>query len=263
MVRHDTQITAATRTRGVRRGARTVLVLGHRGAGGDFDENTLGAFQHALACGADGIEFDVRLLDGELIVLHDDTLERTTDGRGHYKAMTLAALRALRTSHGEHIPLLREVLDVVDGHGLVNIEVKEAGIGARVLEVIRPWLASHPGRAGDLLLSSFDVATTALLARDHVDGTRLGILYASDEGLNAAIARAVSLGAWSVHLPLGDVNEMAIAHVHAGGLRALVYTVNAAADLAHCQACGVDGVFSDFPARTLAAIRGSGAADAS
>jgi glycerophosphoryl diester phosphodiesterase len=259
MLRHVTKIKAVVRSHGRRHGAWTVLVLGHRGAGGDFDENTLDAFRHALDCGADGIEFDVRLLDGELIVLHDDTLERTTNGGGHYKALSLAALRALRTRQGGRIPLLDEVLAVVGGRGLVNVEVKEAGIGAQVLTAIHAWLASRPARADDVLLSSFDPLTTALLARDRAAGIRLGVLYTRDEGLDAALARAAALGAWSIHLPLADVDEATIARVHAHGLHALVYTVNADDDLAHCLACGVDGVFSDFPARALSVAHASSA----
>ncbi|MCP5201680.1 MAG: glycerophosphodiester phosphodiesterase [Gammaproteobacteria bacterium] len=252
MARYVTDFAADTRL--LDHEVRRVLVIGHRGAAGDYDENTLAAFRHAAACGVDGIEFDVRQLDDALIVLHDDTLERTTDGHGHYKAQSLAALRALRTPRGEQIPLLHEVLETMPA-GLVNVEVKEAGIAPAVLAALRAWLATRPQRAADLLLSSFDGPTTTALADGRGGAMRLGVLYAREEGFDAALARARALGAWSLHLPLADVDAAAIARVHGDGLRALVYTVNAERDLARCHASGVDGVFSDFPVRALASVR--------
>lgn len=230
-----------------------MLVIGHRGAAGPVDENTVASMHHAVACGVDGIEFDVRLLDGALIVLHDATLERTTDGRGHYKNLDLAALRRLRTRHGHPVPLLAEVLDVVAGLGLVNVEVKEAGIADEVITALDAWYQSRAAEQAQVLLSSFDRRTTAALAGRR-GAMRLGILY-EHERFEAALRRAIDLQAWSVHLPLAQVERRRIEAAHTQGLAAYVYTVNSAAQIARCQACGVDGVFSDFPDRVHAYLR--------
>jgi len=230
-----------------------VLVLGHRGAAGHVDENTVASMRHALACGVDGIEFDVRLLDGALIVLHDATLDRTTDGRGHYKALNLAALRRLRTPAGERVPLLAEILDIIVGAGVVNVEVKEAGIADQVVTALDAYYLRRPADQARVLLSSFDRATTAALARRR--GTmQIGVLY-DGESFDAALARAVDIDAHSLHLPLADVNPGRIEAVHARDLKAYVYTVNLLPDITHCHACNVDGVFSDFPDRVLAFLR--------
>lgn len=230
-----------------------MLVIGHRGAAGQVDENTVASMRHALASGVDGVEFDVRLLDGALIVLHDETLDRTTDGRGHYKALDLAALRRLRTAAGERVPLLAEVLDVIADADVVNVEVKEAGIADQVVTALDAYYLNRPADQARVLLSSFDRATTAVLARRR--GTmQLGILY-HRESCDAALNRAVELGARSLHLPFADVSAARIAAVQAQGLEAYVYTVNALPDIAHCHACNVDGVFSDYPERVIAFLR--------
>lgn len=232
-----------------------MLIIGHRGAGGAYDENTLAAFRHALDSGADGIEFDVRALDGELIVLHDEHLDRTTSGHGHYKDLGLGGVRALTTPRGERVPLLDEVLACANGHALVNVEVKETGIARQVLDALARWRQVHPKWSATLLLSSFDVATTAALGAARGD-MRLGVLYPADEGFAGALARASTLHAWSLHLPLDDVSADRVARAHAAGLHVLVYTVNADDDIARCRAAGVDGIFTDHPAR-ICSVPGS------
>lgn len=230
-----------------------MIVIGHRGAAGHAPENTLASIARALAFGVDGVEIDVRLLDGRLIVLHDETLERTTNGRGPYKRLSFEALRALDAGRGERVPTLEEVLNVIGEHADLNVEVKEAGIAAPVTATIEAATAGAPDRRRRMLLSSFDRATTRELAARRGD-MRLGVLY--DEPFDDALARAVSLGAWSLHLPLADVTAERVACVHDRELLALVYTVNEPPDILRCAEARVDGVFSDFPDRVIAFNRG-------
>jgi glycerophosphoryl diester phosphodiesterase len=81
-------------------------VIGHRGAAGKWPENTLLSIQHAISYGVDWVEIDVRSIDGEIIVMHDDTLDRTTNGTGFIDAHSLASLRSFDAGRGERIPLL-------------------------------------------------------------------------------------------------------------------------------------------------------------
>ncbi len=226
-----------------------MLVIGHRGAAGRVAENTVASARHALAAGVDGVEFDVRAHGGRLIVLHDATLQRTTNGRGPYQALSLASLRALDAGGGEPIPLLEEMLAPLGGGLLVNVEVKQAGIAHTVVSALEAWLAAHPGWRSTLLLSSFDIGTTQALAARRGD-MRLGMLYEDD--LDDALARARALDAWSLHMPLHDVSPAAVERAHALGLAVLVYTVNAIADVERCAAARVDGVFTDYPERVVA-----------
>ena len=126
-----------------------VSIFAHRGASDAAPENTLPAFARAVEQGADGIELDVHLSrDGELVVIHDETLDRTTDGAGWVKDRTLAELRALRADNGlpgfaeARIPTLREVLDLLRPTDLLlNIELKTSlvwyeGIEAKTLALV-------------------------------------------------------------------------------------------------------------------------------
>ena len=225
-------------------------VFGHRGAAGHCPENTLAGLRHAIALGVDAVEIDVRRLDDALIVLHDDTLDRTTNGHGHYKAMTLAALRALDAGGGERIPLLEEVIAVTRGRVELNIEVKEAGIAAWVVDRTLLATSTLPAWREHILLSSFDVATSAALARLR-GPMRFGLLY--EEDFDRALQRALRLGARSLHMAVENLAAADVARAHAHDLAVYVYTVNDAAAIARCRDAGVDGVFSDYPDRVLAA----------
>jgi glycerophosphoryl diester phosphodiesterase len=125
-----------------------VTIVAHRGGLGDYPENTLAAFRHAMACGADGIELDLRATsDGAIVVLHDETVNRTTDGRGRVAAMSLAELRRLDAGQGERIPTLEEVLRLVAGTGVqLVLDLKEEGAVDRG-EIVR-LAGLHDAAAG-------------------------------------------------------------------------------------------------------------------
>src|SRR5713226_3493547 len=116
-------------------GERAVLNIAHRGASADFPENTLAAFAAAIRAGADMCELDVqKTVDGALVVIHDDTVDRTSDGRGRVDLLTLAAIRRLDAGRwcgdqfaGEGIPTLSEVFDLTAGQCGLNIELKGEG----------------------------------------------------------------------------------------------------------------------------------------
>ena len=103
---------------------RPFLCIGHRGACGHEPENTLRSIRRALELGAHGVEIDVRLVHGELLVMHDAKLDRTTNGRGYLARKSLEVLRALDAGQGERIPTLREVFETVHRRAFINIELK-------------------------------------------------------------------------------------------------------------------------------------------
>ena len=229
-----------------------MLVIGHRGAAGHRPENTLASLRYALTLGVDAVEIDVQMLDGALIVLHDDTLERTTNGHGHFKAMAIDALRTLDAGAGERVPLLEEVIALTRGRIGLNIEVKEAGIAGQVIDYVLAATADLPAWRARILFSSFDVETSAELARLRgIMG--FGLLY--EEAFEPALARALSLGAKSLHMSLDTLDSTVVARARKQGLEVYVYTVNSHEDIARCRAAGVDGVFSDYPERVIATQR--------
>ena len=121
------------------------LVCAHRGRSGIFPENTMPAYDAAIELGADFIELDVRrTADGEIICLHDPTVDRTTDGSGELSSLTLAQVRALDAGSwkgaehaGARIPLLREVLEQIAQRMVIHIEIKQRGIVEQVVGIVR------------------------------------------------------------------------------------------------------------------------------
>ena len=102
-----------------------MYVVGHRGAAGVQPENTLPGFEYALSLGCEYVETDVHLSkDGHSVIIHDDTVNRTTNGQGRVADLTLAELRSLDAGQGRQIPLLQEVLDVVRDIAILLCELK-------------------------------------------------------------------------------------------------------------------------------------------
>src|SRR5262249_36416432 len=131
-----------------------MIIFGHRGAPGypRRSENTIGSFRRALQCGATGLEFDVRRCgDGRLVVIHDDTIDRTTNGKGRVATLSYEELRQFDAGPGEPVPLLTDVLEQFGAHCLLNIELKDAQISAELKKLIlERRLERH------VIVSSFD-----------------------------------------------------------------------------------------------------------
>lgn len=229
------------------------LVIAHRGASGTAPENTLAAFRRAVACGADMVELDVQLtLDGEVVVVHDFTLDRTTDGTGTVGASSLAEIRRLDAGawfgnafRGEAVPTLGEVLGAV---GLpVNVELKpvgDQGLEARTLTVVRA-----AGALGRVVFSSFDPGALERL-RALSSEADIGILCDGPPG-PAAMRLAGRVGARALHVRKDGATPEAFALARAAGLQIRVWTVNEAGEFERLAAAGARGVFTDYPERFL------------
>jgi len=229
------------------------LVIAHRGASGTCPENTLVAFARAAALGAHMIELDVQLTrDGEVVVMHDWTLERTTDGAGAVSDRTLAEIRRLDAGawfgpafRGTRVPTLAEVLAAV---GLpVNVELKpvgDDGLEARALAVVE-----SAGALARVVFSSFDAGALERLCARTARAT-LAVLW--DEGPVAdAVARAERVGARALHLRKDRTSPDALAAAAAAGLPVRAWTVNERGEMDRLVAAGVEGIFTDFPERFL------------
>ncbi|MDH4457687.1 MAG: glycerophosphodiester phosphodiesterase family protein [Nevskia sp.] len=225
-------------------------VIGHRGARGHAPENTLLGIDTGIALGAPWVEFDVQLHpSGALLVFHDLTLDRTTNGSGFLADQPLAALRALDAGAGQTIPTLQEVLDLVDQRVGVNIELKSAGGTAEaVAAVIRSYVdAGWP--VDKFLVSSFHLPELwefKQLAPEIPIGALLCGVPLDWAGC------ALELGAATLNLSSEFVDPRLIADAHAHGIKVYVYTVNDVAEMRLLRGLGVDGVFTDHPARALA-----------
>ena len=223
------------------------LCIGHRGAMGHAPENTLLSFKKALELGAACVEADVYHVDGNLMVFHDDRLERTTNGSGYLLDHDFETLRALDAGDGERIPTLEELFEIVDLKAGVNIELK----GPHTVRPVCEFIATQRqyGWRDDLVLvSSFNHSRLEAVRR--IDPRiRLGVLITGPPGDAAAVAAA--LDAYSVHLSLAFIDRAFVADAHSLGLRVFVFTVNDPDDIRRMAALGVDGVFTNYPERVL------------
>lgn len=225
-------------------------VIGHRGARGHAPENTLLALDTGIRLGAHWLEFDVqRHASGELLLFHDLTLERTTNGQGLLLAQDYATLRALDAGRGQQIPTLEEALELIDQQAGVNIELKTAGgTGEAVAAVVRRYVeAGWP--AEHFLVSSFHLPELwefKQLAPEIPIGALICGVPLDWAGC------AVELGAATLNLSSEFVDPRLIEDAHAHGIAVYVYTVNDPAEMRALHALGVDGIFTDYPDRALA-----------
>ncbi|OQX19379.1 MAG: glycerophosphodiester phosphodiesterase [Desulfobulbaceae bacterium A2] len=220
-----------------------MLCFGHRGAAGHAPENTLLSIRTALGLGVDWVEIDVQLVEGELLVFHDERLERTTNGSGRLAEHDFASLRRLDAGQGERIPLLAEVSGLIDRRVGLNIELKGAGTVAPTVRHLEE-LQRSGWPSERLLVSSFNHRWLAELQL-MLPWVRLGALLVGLPLDDAACA--VRLGAWSVHPCREFLDGRFVADAHRRGLRVIPFTVNAADELRCMRELGVDGVFSDYP----------------
>lgn len=222
-------------------------IIAHRGASGEYPENTLLAFEHALQQGADAIELDVFAVQNELVVIHDAKLERTTNGKGTIYQHTLAELAALDAGEGQAIPRLWQVLQLVQNRCWLNIELKGANTLAPLLKLLDRAQRELAFDVTTLLVSSFNHQLLAALkaARPAI---RIGALTACLPLHYAAFA--AELRAEAVHCDADFIDEAMVQDAKARGLKVYVYTVDAREELLHLQQLGIDGVFSNFPARS-------------
>jgi glycerophosphoryl diester phosphodiesterase len=237
------------------------LIFGHRGASAYAPENTLIAFQRALELGADGVELDVTLsADGVPVVIHDDTVDRTTDGHGRVNALTLEELKQFDAGHkfnaafaGERIPTLREVFEQWATRAprpAINIELKKdltpgKTLAARVVELIH-----HAGWAQDVIVSSFDFAnlrrTRALDAN-----LRLGALYVLAWRRLELHRTLTELQLAAMHPPHDWLTAKEIRRFQAQGYQVNTWTVNSEAALRRLCEAGVDGLITNYPDRAV------------
>lgn len=221
---------------------RRILRIGHRGAAGHAPENTLAAIRTGLALGVDFVEVDLqRTRDGRLVVMHDATVDRTTNGSGLVSDMTWEGLQLLDAGDGERVPCLEEVLAETHGRAGVMLEVKAQGIGPEVQRAVRAAKFEGP-----VLYASFLHAELPAIRALDPQARTMALIVSVPAG-GAAFAR--DAGATMVGLAYHFATAECVAAMHDAGLEVFIYTVNEPAQIRRAIDLGVDGVISDYPER--------------
>ena len=195
-----------------------MLKIGHRGAKGYVAENTLASFEKAMNLGVDGIELDVHLsLDGEVVIIHDETIDRTTSKKGLVKNFTYVDLKKLK------IPTLNEVLDLINNNFLVNIELKSNDSVEKVMEIIDFYISDKKWNINNFIVSSFNWELL-LKVKSLNKNIKIGVI--TEEKLESAIAFAKQVRAFSINPSFKLLNVENVLIMQKEGFQVHCWTVN-------------------------------------
>ena len=224
-----------------------MLRIGHRGAKAHVAENTLASFEKALSMGVSGIELDVHVCaTGELVVIHDFTVDRTTNGSGEVHKLSLEHLKMLVVEDKYTIPALDEVLDLVNRKCLVNIEMKGRHTAIPVAKLVDFYVAEKSWSYDDFIVSSFQREELQVMSGLNKN-IQLGIL--TQASVTQAWEWAQEFSAKAIHPHFSLLTESNVKKARAAGLKVYTWTVNDPDDIARVKAYGVDGILSDYPER--------------
>lgn len=231
--------------------------IAHRGFSGQYPENTLLAFEKGIEAGADGFEFDTHLTkDGEIVLIHDERLDRTTNATGFVRDFTLAELKEVDAGkpfpeHGfQQIPTLREYFELIKGRELLtNIELKNGifwyeGMEEKVIALVREY-----GLEGRIILSSFN-HRSIMQCKKLAPDIRCGFLDFS--WLEQAGEYTAGRGVECYHPAFFTLDAGTVEEIHSQGVAINTWTVNEPEDIRRMLELGVDAVIGNFPDRVRA-----------
>ncbi|WP_289664568.1 glycerophosphodiester phosphodiesterase [Flavobacterium panacagri] len=222
-----------------------MLKIAHRGAKAYEPENTLQAFQKALDLNSDGIELDVHLSsDGHIIVIHDETIDKTTNGKGLVSSFSLAELKSFLIDGKHQIPTLTEVFDLVNRKCLINIELKGLGTASKVVELIEEYIAAKNWNYNHFIISSFE---WNMLQETSTLNSNIPIGVLTEEDLDKALAFAEKIKAKAINPDFNLLNEENVHQIQEKGFLVLPWTVNSEQDIQKVKSYQVNGIISDNP----------------
>lgn len=218
-----------------------MLKIGHRGAKGYKPENTLASFAKAIELNVDAIELDVHLSsDGEIMVIHDETLNRTTTKTGFVSDYSASKLKKLG------IPTLEEVILLVNRRCVINIEIKEATATPKVLQLIEKSVNEQHWKYNQFQISSFNWEALSMVSKIN---SKIAIGVLAEASIEKALAFAIQIKAHSINPYFKLLNSENVNLIHSNGFKIYTWTVNTPEDLIFVKSLKVDGIISDFPDR--------------
>ncbi|GIX06460.1 MAG: glycerophosphoryl diester phosphodiesterase [Candidatus Poribacteria bacterium] len=226
-----------------------VYVVGHRGAAGVLPENTLLGFRYAIELGCDYVECDVhRTRDGHLVVIHDPTVDRTTNGTGAVAELDFATIRALDAGRGERVPTLEEVLETIRGRVRLLCELKGEGVEELTVETVR-----RLGMGDQVVLTSFHLDRLERVRRIAPE-LRIGAIF-SDPG-DEDVRRAHELGAVGIGVHYRNLRLRTVQQAHELGMEVRAWNPDTLPEMQAMIALGVDGISTNRPDLLIPYLRG-------
>jgi glycerophosphoryl diester phosphodiesterase len=236
-----------------------VFVIAHRGFSGAAPENTLAAFKRAMDLGVDMIELDVHLTkDGEVVVIHDDTLNRTTNGRGKVVDHTLNELKQFDAGSwfgsqfsGEKIPTLKEVLELARNRVVLHIELKEGGLGPYTVKDLADRSLQEVGKAGMLnhvLFGSFNRPALDRIKEEN-PGLPVALIYRKAWSTLQEVTGGTPVSVLSCRGT--GLNQSNLSEAHRQGGKMFVWTLDTEEQMEHFLNMGVDGIITNHPDRLI------------
>jgi glycerophosphoryl diester phosphodiesterase len=222
-----------------------MLKIAHRGAKAYEPENTLQAFQKALNLNSDGIELDVHLsADGHIIVMHDETIDKMTNGKGNINTYTLSELKSFLVADKHQIPTLNEVFDLVNKKCFINVELKNADTSKHVVSLIEEYINTKDWNYDHFIISSFDWNALKVV---HKLNSNIPIGVLTEENLATALAFAELIKAKAIHPDFQLLNEAKVSKIQEKGFLVFPWTVNSEEDIQKVKSYHVNGIISDNP----------------
>lgn len=228
-------------------GEKKPLVIGHRGAMGHETENTLASIQKALDLGVNMIEIDVfKIQSGEIVVFHDDKLDRLSNATGNIEEYNMFDLNQVILNGNHKIPMLQDVLKLIDNKARLNIELKGANTADRVNFITDFYIKEHGWTLDSFLISSFN--WDELRAMRKLNAT-IPIAILTADNPSAAIPIANELNAEAINPNFKQLTRENNLEIQEAGFKIYVWTVNEPEDIMAMKRFGVDGIITNYPER--------------
>lgn len=220
--------------------------IGHRGAKGYVAENTIASINKAIELGVDAVEIDVhKCKSGEVIVIHDETLNRTTNGKGKVKKRTFQEIQNLN-AEGEKIPSLEQVLTHCAGKCKVHIELKGKGTALKTASLVETFVKEGKYDYSELVVSSFVFSRLKKIQNKNPE-ILLGIIAYKKP--RKALRKVIKNKFSSIYCHYSKLRKPIIRLAKLKGVHIYAWTINSSKDIKQIKTKGVDGIISDFPDR--------------
>jgi len=227
--------------------AQKPLVIGHRGAMGHETENTVASVQKALDLGVDMIEIDIfKIKSGEIVVFHDESVDRLANAGGLIEEFDYFDLRKLILDGNHKVPMLQEILKVIDNKVALNIELKGKNTTDRLNHILNYYIKERGWSPDNFIISSFDWEELRIMRSINAD---IPIAVLSEDDPTTAIEIAQELEAVAINPHFKQLNRENVKAIKDAGFKIYTWTVNEPEDILSMKRHGVDGIITNFPER--------------